>query len=126
MFRVFQNGLYPLWRYILGGCGWLIVLFEWVHVSHETPGRDEVMLFLVLIPALFLIHTGATAWIRHSKRVAARGKRGLVTRYTFPDFSEDHLGRQLIVDDNLLLNKEVDVSVHGNAKSYTSLTRSLE
>lgn len=110
---------YSLLRYVLAGCGWLLVFYEWIHVSHQSPGRDEITLILVLIPSLLLIHAATKAWIVHSKRLAARGKRGLVTRYTSPVFSQDHLGRRLIMDETSIENREIVVSVDGDTKSYT-------
>jgi hypothetical protein len=108
-----------LLRYVFAGCGWLVVFYEWVHVSHQAPGRDELTLVLVLIPSLFLIHAGASAWIAHSKRLAVRGKRGLVTRYTSPVFTQDHLGRRLLMDERSIGSKEIVISIHGDAKFYT-------
>ena len=106
-------------RYIIAGSGWLLIFYEWIRVSHQAPGSEELTLVLVLIPSLFLIHAGATAWIAHSRRLAARGKRGLVTRYTPPVFSQDHLGRQLLFDKSSIGSREIIVSIDGDAKSYT-------
>lgn len=109
---------YRLIRYLAAGCGWLIVSYEWLHVSQQAPGRDEITLVLVLIPSLFLIHGGAIAWISHSKRLAARGKRGLITRYTSPVFLQDHLGRKLIINEKSLDSKEIEITIDGEVKSY--------
>jgi hypothetical protein len=116
---------YAFFRYIIAGSGWLIIFYEWVRVSHQAPGRDELTLILVLIPSLFLIHAGASVWIGHSRRLAARGKRGLVTRYTSPVFSHDHLGRQLLFDEGSIGSKEVIVSIDGNTKSYAPAAETL-
>lgn len=109
---------YKLIRYLAAGCGWLIVFYEWLHVSQQAPGRDEMTLVLVLTPSLFLIHTGAIAWISHSKRLAARGKRGLITRYTSPVYSQDHLGRKLMINEKSLESKEIEIIIDGEVKSY--------
>lgn len=111
-------------RYCFAGCGWLIVFYEWIHVSHQAPGRDELTLVLLLFPSLFLIHAGAIAWIAHCKRLAARGKRGLVTRYTSPVFSQDHMGRRLLMDESSIGSKEIVISIDRDAKSYTSAAES--
>lgn len=116
---MYRTKSYRFLRYIIAGSGWLLFLYEWIRVSHQAPGRDELTLILVLLPSLFLIHVSATAWIAHSKRLAARGKRGLVTRYTSPVFSQDHLGRQLRLDKSSTVSKEIIVSIDGDAKSYT-------
>jgi len=116
---------YTFFRYIIAASGWLIIFYEWIRVSHQAPGRDELTLILVLIPSLFLIHVGAAAWIAHSRRLAARGKRGLVTRYTSPAFSQDHLGRQLLFDKSSIASKEIIVSIDGGSKSYTPAADTL-
>lgn len=113
---------YRLLRYLLAGCGWLLVFYEWIHVTRQTPRRDELTLILVLIPSLLLIHAGVTAWIAHSKRLAARGKRGLATRYTSPAYSQDHLGRRLILDERSLRSKEIEISIDGEVKTYAPAT----
>lgn len=118
MSTVLRSKVPRLVRYVFAGCGWLIVLYEWIHVSRQAPGKDELTLVLVLIPSLFLIHAGASAWIAHSKRLATRGKRGLATRYTSPVFSQDHLGRRLLMDEKSLGSREIVISIHGDAKSY--------
>ena len=119
MSTVHRSKSYTLLRYIIAGSGWLLIFYEWIRVSHQAPGRDELTLILVLIPSLFLIHAGAIAWIAHSRRLAARGKRGRVTRYTSPAFSQDHLGRQLLIDKSSIGSKEIIVSIDGDSKSYT-------
>lgn len=118
MSTVRGNKSYSLVRYVLAGCGWFIVFFEWIHVSYQAPGRDEITLIVVLIPSLVLIHAAAKAWIMHSKRLAVRGKRGLVTRYTSPAFSHDRLGRQLIMDEAVSSSREIVIAIDGEAKSY--------
>jgi hypothetical protein len=83
-------------------------------------------LVLVLFPSLLLIHAGAAGWIAHSKRLAARGMRGRVTRYTSPVFSQDHLGRRLLMDERLVGSREIVISIDGESKSYTpAVERSL-
>jgi len=115
---VHRTKSHTFFRYIIAASGWLIIFYEWIRVSHQAPGRDELALVVVLIPALFLIHVGASAWIGHSRRLAARGKRGLITRYTSPVFSRDHLGRELLFDEGSIGSKEVIISIDGNTKSY--------
>ncbi len=78
--------------------GWVLFVIEWVRVSRQTAHADEIILVIVLILSLLLIHIGTYSWIGHNKRIAARGKRGSMTRYASPQFSRDYLGRALIVD----------------------------
>ncbi len=125
MSTVHRTKSHTFFRYIIAGSGWLIIFYEWIRVSHQAPGRDELTLILVLIPSLFLIHVGASAWIGHCRRLAAKGKRGLITRYTSPVFSHDHLGRQLLFDEGSTGSKEVIVSIDGNTKSYAPATETL-
>jgi len=58
-------------------------IYEWIRVSHETPGKDQITIVFVLVPSLLLIHAGVSLWIAHNKRLAANGKRGL-SAATFP------------------------------------------
>lgn len=109
-------------HYLVAACGWLLLVFEWEHVSHRASRGEEEALILVLIVSLVLIHLAAIIWIAHNKRLAARGKRGLVTRYSPPVFSQDHLGRSLVIESGSLPNREVQVSIDGDSKLYASAT----
>lgn len=121
-----RNKSHGLLRYVFAVCGWLLIIYEWVHVSRQaSPGAGRTLI-LLLIVSLLVLHLIAMAWIAHNKGLAARGKRGLATRYTSPAFSEDHLGRPLVIEPGSLVNMELDISVHGSSKSYTSRTATAE
>jgi hypothetical protein len=111
---------YRFLRRISAGCGWLLYFYEWIHVSYNTPGREQISFVFILVPSLFLIHAGIRIWIGHNKRLAAQGRRGLSTRYTSPVFSTDHLGRRLCLGDNSLLCKEIVVWIDGDSKFYAA------
>ncbi len=119
MSRAHKMQLYRVLRYFLAECGWLMFIYEWIRVSRETPGKDQITLVFVLVPSLLLIHAGVSVWIAHNKSLAANGKRGLVTRYISPAFSRDHLGRQLIMESGWLSCSEIVVSIDGDSKCYT-------
>lgn len=112
--------LYRFLRYFFVGCGWLIFVYEWIHVSHDTSGRDQLTLTYVLVLSLLLIQAGICFWIAHNRRLSTQGRRGLTTRYTSPAYSEDRLGRRLIFNDGALLSREIVVSVNGNSKLYAA------
>lgn len=112
--------LYPWLRRLSAACGWLLFGYEWVHVSYQTPRKEQLVFVAILVTSLLLIHGGIHFWIAHNKRLAAKGKRGLMTRYTFPAFSQDHLGRQLFVHEESLLSREIVVSIDGNCKFYAA------
>jgi hypothetical protein len=112
--------LYPYLRRLTAGCGWLLFGYEWVHVSYQTPKREQLVFVVILVTSLLLINTGIHFWVAHNKRVAARGKRGLITRYTSPVFLQDHLGRQLFLDKGSLLSREIVVSINGDCKFYAA------
>jgi len=101
--------------------GWVLFAIEWVRVSRQTAHADEIILVIVLVPSLLLIHIGAYSWIGHNKRVAASGKRGLITRYVSPEFSRDYLGRALFLDRNVNESREILISIDGETKSYQSV-----
>ena len=113
--------LYPYLRRVSAGCGWLLFGYEWVHVSYQTPRKEQLVFVAILVTSLLLIHAGIHFWIAHNKRLAARGSRGLITRYTSPVFSQDHLGRQLFLDERSLLGREIVVSISGDCKFYVAV-----
>lgn len=110
--------LYKYLRHIAAACGWLLYLYEWVHVSWQTPRREPVAFAILLISVTLLMHAGIAAWISHNKRLAANGKRGRMTRYTVPSFTQDTLGRQLFVHDAAHQSREIIVGVEGDTKYY--------
>jgi hypothetical protein len=110
--------LYKFLRHIAAGCGWLLYLYEWVHVSWETPSHEPISFVILFIISALLMHAGIAAWIAHNKRLAAAGKRGRLTRYTVPVFTQDYLGRQLVVHEATRLSQEVIVRVEGETKFY--------
>lgn len=116
------NKSVPLRRHILAGCGWLIILVEWIHVSRQARPGEARTLVLVLITSLLLVHLVAMMWIAHNRGLAARGKRGSTTRYASRAFSQDYLGRPLVIESGSLAKMELDISIDGHSKSYSSTT----
>ncbi|HTV15667.1 MAG TPA: hypothetical protein VME68_13190 [Acidobacteriaceae bacterium] len=110
--------LYKSLRHMAAAFGWLLYFYEWVHVSCQTPRHEPIAFVILLISATLLMHAGIAAWISHNKRLAAKGKRGLMTRYTVPVFSQDSLGRQLVVHEQTRQSQEVIVRVDGDTKFY--------
>ena len=80
-----------------------------------------MILVLALIASLILIHVSTYFWVRHNKRVAARGKRGAMTRYLSPVFSKDCLGRTLIIEDKVPQSSEIAISVKDGSKFYRAV-----
>jgi len=115
-----KAGLYSFLRRLTAGIGWLLFGYEWVHVSAQTPGKEQIVFVIILVTSLLLIHVGIHSWIAHNNRLAAKGRRGLATRYTSPVFSQDHLGRQLLLDASSLLSREIVVSINGDCKVYAA------
>jgi hypothetical protein len=110
--------LYKFLRRVAAGCGWLLYFYEWVHVSWETPRSEPVAFAILLVVATLLMHASIAAWIAHNKRLAAKGMRGRMTRYTVPCFSRDYLGRELVLDEASRLSREIVVSIDGDTKFY--------
>lgn len=115
-----KSQMYSCLRRISSGCGWLLFGYEWVHVSYQTPRKEQLVFVMILVASLLLIHTSIHFWVAHNKRLAAQGKRGLITRYTSPVFLQDHLGRQLFLDERSLLSREIVVSINGDCKFYAA------
>lgn len=110
--------LYKFLRHVAAACGWLLYFYEWVHVSWQTPRHEPIAFAILLISATLLMHAGIAAWIAHNKRLAATGKRGRMTRYTVPAFTQDYLGRQLVVHEETRQSQEVIIRVDGDTKFY--------
>jgi hypothetical protein len=110
--------LYKFLRRLTAACGWILYVYEWVHVSWETPRREPVTFALLLVAGTLLMHATIAAWIAHNKRLAARGARGQVTRYTVPSFSRDYLGREIVLHEASWSSQEVIVRVDGGRKFY--------
>jgi hypothetical protein len=110
--------LYKFLRHVAAGCGWLLYFYEWVHVSWETPSHEPISFAILFLLSALLMHVGIAAWISHNKRLAAAGRRGRITRYTVPVFTQDYLGRQLVVHEATRLSQEVIVRVEGDTKFY--------
>ncbi len=113
-----KSVLHRYLRRLLAGCGWIVFLFEWFTVSYRTPGNEEVVFVAVLVTSVLLVHLSTWAWITHNKRLARIGGRGRITRYNCPRFSQDHLGRELVFEDQLRQSNEIVVSIVGTSKVY--------
>ncbi len=113
-------------RRLLAGCGWIVFLFEWLTVSYRTPKNEEVVFVVVLVSSVLLVHISTWAWITHNKRLARLGGRGRIARYVVPRFSQDHLGRELVFDDQLRQSSEIVVSIVGLSKVYSGAHTWLE
>jgi hypothetical protein len=110
--------LYKFLRYASAAVGWLLYAYEWVHVSWQTPRREPVVFVILFILTIVLMHFSIVWWIDHNKRLALAGKRGLCTRYVVPSFSQDYLGRELVMHDECRLSQEILVRVDGGLKFY--------
>lgn len=98
--------------------GWALFLVEWVRVSSQTAQSEALILIIVLALSLLLIHLGTHTWIGHNRRIAAKGKRGSMTRYASPDFSRDSLGRLMVIDSAVYQSQEILISIDGETKVY--------
>lgn len=100
--------------------GWILFVFEWIRVSHFTARTDAIILVVGLILSILLIHGGAYVWIGHNKRLAARGRRRTITPYASPGSFCDHLGRKLVIDQQVYQSKEIVISIEGDIKNYNA------
>ncbi len=110
--------LYKFLRYASATIGWLLYVYEWVHVSWQTPSREPVAFVFLFIFTVVLMHLSIVWWIDHNKRRALAGKRGLCTRYIVPAISQDYLGRQLVLDEDCGDSQEILVHIDGGIKFY--------
>ena len=108
-------------RSFCAACGWLLFAIEWIRIWHQTTHFDEMLLLSVLISLFILIHICTYFWIRHNKHIAARGKRGAVTRYMSPIFVKDCLGRTLVIDEEVTDAQEITVCADDTGKFYQAV-----
>lgn len=102
--------------------GWILYCLGWIRIIHITPGREPVSFLVFLASAVLILYVISRSWIAHNRRLAARGKRGNITRYTPPSYSQDHLGRELIFGLQVTSAREVTVSIIDNSKIYAAVS----
>jgi hypothetical protein len=109
-------------RRIMAVFGWILYCLGWVRIFQITPRREPATFALFLTSAAIILVVIVRSWVAHNKRLASRGRRGRLTRYTPPAYSHDHLGRTLIFDANLGSAREVMITVAKDNKMYRAAT----
>lgn len=98
--------------------GWILYCLGWIRIFQITPRREPVTFVLFLLSAAIILFVIVHSWIAHNKRLAARGTRGRMTRYTPPSYSVDRLGRTLVFEASMASAREVLVAINGDDKIY--------
>ena len=77
--------------------GWTLFVYWWSKVLQADQPRPLITLVLQigLFSAITLLAT--LGWIRHNRRIARRGRRGMASRYHAPTFELDALGRSIVL-----------------------------
>jgi hypothetical protein len=85
-------------RTISAVLSWSLFFFWWKKVLQSTDLNQRTVLYSLLAVALTVVAAAiySTVWIFHNKRVARRGKRGLVSFYRSPLFERDAIGREIL------------------------------
>jgi hypothetical protein len=85
------------WAIISVLFGWTLFVFWWSRVLSTDQPRalTDLLLWIALFCALTTF--AALWWIRHNRRLARRGRRGMATRYRVPTFLMDALGRAIVL-----------------------------
>ncbi|HEV2487789.1 MAG TPA: hypothetical protein VGT08_19880 [Terracidiphilus sp.] len=111
-----------LLRRVLAVLGWILYCLGWIRIIHITPGREPVSFLMFLISAVLILYVISRSWIAHNRHLAARGKRGNITGYTPPSYSQDYLGRELVFGLQVTSAREVTVSIIDDSKIYTAVS----
>jgi hypothetical protein len=103
------------------GSGWILFLVWWVVVlRRETIASFWTSALSPVIGGVAVIAAATALWIVHNRRLARKGQRGTVTRYTVPAFRLDLLGRPLRVPgaDQLQTATQIVVTASDREKVY--------
>jgi hypothetical protein len=125
MYPVFESGsktrrqrLLKAVAFSSAALGWVLFSYWWWQVARETDSwlMERVLVFLFALSVI--VPAAGSVWIWHNLRLAGRGKRGLISRYQPVTYSADHLGRELVMCDEVRGQREVAVAVSDEKKSY--------
>lgn len=90
-------------------------------LAQEQPRSLYIMLAIVFGFAL-LVLVGTLFWIWHNCRIAARGSRGLATRYSVPQYYTDAIGREIDIPERDVVRDAAVIRILSTPelKSYTT------
>jgi len=119
-----MKSVFLLVRWLCAFLGWCLFFFWWREAS--TPGWVSPRAVTFSLLSIAAVVSGAivysTLWILHNKRIARRGKRGVVSFYKTPQFKSDALGRQLTLLPVRYDTYDPVIVIHqsGNQKEYVA------
>ncbi len=92
-----MNRVFLLVRIVMALLAWVLFIYWWRRVLDTAALTQRIIFFSLLSVGIawFLVAVLSALWILHNKRLAKRGRRGLVSAYTPPRYEKDLLGRQL-------------------------------
>jgi hypothetical protein len=75
---------------------WVLFFWWWAIVAAGMPARRVLIdAVLPVLGGIVLIVVATVLWTAHNQRIARKGKRGLVARWTPPDRTRDALDRHI-------------------------------
>jgi hypothetical protein len=107
--------------------GWILFVFWWfVVLQRETIASFWSSTLAPVLWGVAAIAAVTALWILHNRRLARKGRRGTVTRYTVPVFTADLLGRPLRftdprtlrTSDQIILTATAEEKVYATAGVY--------
>lgn len=110
-----------LYRQIGVVVGWILYCVGWARTTQITSRREPLYFVIFFAGAALLLKLTVRLWVAHNKRLATSGRRGVVTRYTVPSYSHDHLGRTLVFAPEVSSGREITISVTAGTKLYSAV-----
>ena len=101
--------------------GWSLFIYWWWLILRRTTSATMLHLLTMLALIVALLLASSYLWIRHNKRLAARGRRGYATRFRVPIVEYDILKRPLRLPDHLVLRAApiLVITATDQLKTYT-------
>ena len=112
------------WTFRIGVAfmGWALFFYWWFLIFRDTSREAQWASVISLMPVVIAVPAGALLWVRHNKRIAARGRRGLISWYMSPAFQQDYFARSLEFAEGLSIHGAQDIvlTVQEDRKIYSA------
>jgi hypothetical protein len=96
-------------RIVLALMGWALFFYWWFMVFHTTSREARWISLIGLTPMAIAVPLGAWWWVWRNKRIAAHGRRGLISWYMSPSFEHDYFERPLEFATGLSAHDTLDL-----------------
>lgn len=110
----------PWASWLLLAAGWLLFALWWRVVLVKESTSFLLYALSIVGIGVVLVFAASVAWVQHNKRLARRGRRGNASAYLTRAWTEDALGRQVVLPPHRLLTtaRVITLRAEGEAKQY--------